>query len=402
MPQSMTARRARINVGLLTLCQALTMTGNSILATTASLVGFSLLVDKSWSTLPTALQMTGTMAAIIPASFLMARFGRRNGFTIGAAIGAAGAAIAVLAIFRAAFPLFCLGTFLLGAYTGFSAYYRFAAAEAALPSFRGKAISLVMAGGVASAIFGPETAKWSRDFFDPVLYAGCYTMIVVFCLASILALRFVVIAPPAVPTGVTAARPLLAIVSQPMFLMAASAGMIAYGMMSLVMTATPLAMLGCGLPFEDAAFVIQWHALGMYAPSFVTGHLIDRFGATRIMLTGIVLLVLCAATSLSGVALGQFWLALVLLGIGWNFLFIGSTSLVTGAYTQAERAKTQAANDFLIFGMVALSSFSSGVLLAGFGWGAVNLVILPFAGAILILLLLYRRWHRAAPRRLAA
>jgi MFS family permease len=173
MPQPMTAGRTRLNVALLTLCQALTMTGNNILATTASLVGFSLLVDKSWATLPTALQMTGTMAAIVPASFLMARFGRRNGFTIGAIIGGIGAAIAVLAIFRAAFPLFCLGTFLLGAYTGFSAYYRFAAAEAALPSFRGKAISLVMAGGVAAAIFGPEMAKWSRDLFEPVLFAGC-------------------------------------------------------------------------------------------------------------------------------------------------------------------------------------------------------------------------------------
>jgi MFS family permease len=346
--------------------------------------------------------MTGTMAAIVPASFLMARFGRRNGFTIGAIIGGIGAAIAVLAIFRAAFPLFCLGTFLLGAYTGFSAYYRFAAAEAALPSFRGKAISLVMAGGVAAAVFGPEMAKWSRDLFDPVLFAGCYAMIVVFCLASIAILRFVDIPPPAIPTGAALARPFRVIVSQPIFLMSASAGMIAYGMMSLVMTATPLAMLGCGMPFEDAAFVIQWHALGMYAPSFVTGHLIDRFGATRVMLTGVVLLVLCAATALSGVALGQFWLALVLLGIGWNFLFIGSTALLTGAYSQAERAKTQAANDFLIFGMVALSSFSSGVLLDGFGWGAVNLVILPFAGAVLILLLIYRRWQGSALPRQAA
>jgi MFS family permease len=401
MPQQMTAGRARINVALLTLCQALTMTGNNILATTASLVGFSLLIDKSWATLPTALQMTGTMAAIVPASFLMARFGRRNGFTIGAIIGGIGAAIAVLAIFRAAFPLFCLGTFLLGSYTGFSAYYRFAAAEAALPSFRGKAISLVMAGGVAAAIFGPEMAKWSRDLFDPVLFAGCYAMIVVFCLASIAILRFVDIPPPAIPAGAALARPFLAIVSQPIFLMSASAGMIAYGMMSLVMTATPLAMLGCGMPFEDAAFVIQWHALGMYAPSFVTGHLIDRFGATRVMLTGVALLVLCAATALSGVALGQFWLALLLLGIGWNFLFIGSTALLTGAYSQAERARTQAANDFLIFGMVALSSFSSGVLLDGLGWGAVNLLILPFAGVILILLLIYRRWQGATLRRQA-
>jgi MFS family permease len=402
MPQQMNAGRARTNVALLTLCQALTMTGNSILATTASLVGFSLLVDKSWATLPTAVQMTGTMAAIVPASFLMARFGRRSGFTVGAAIGAIGAAIAVLAIFLAVFPLFCLGTFLLGSYTGFSAYYRFAAAEAALPSFRGKAISLVMAGGVAAAVFGPETAKWSRDLFDPVLFAGCYAMIVLFCLASIVALRFVHLQPPATPAGAPLARPLRAIVSQPIFLMSASVGMIAYGMMSLVMTATPLAMLGCGLRFEDAAFVIQWHALGMYAPSFVTGHLIDRFGATRIMLIGVVLLVLCAATALSGVALGQFWLALVLLGIGWNFLFIGSTALLTGAYSQAERAKTQAANDFLIFGMVAMSSFSSGVLLAGFGWEAVNLLLLPFAGVVLALLLLYRRWQGAMPRRQAA
>ena len=287
MQQQSPFRRARTNVLLLTLCQALTMTGNNILATTAVLVGYSLLVDKSWATLPTALQMTGTMAAIVPASFLMARLGRRNGFTIGAVIGGTGAAIAVLAIFLASFPLFCLGTTLLGCYSGFSAYYRFAAAETAPPEFRGKAISLVMAGGVAAAIFGPEAAKWSRDIFAPVLFAGCYALIVMFCLTSTVLLRFVVFPAAVAASQPTPARPLRAIVGQPMFLMAASSGMIAYGMMSLVMTATPLAMLGCGLPFEDAAFVIQWHALGMYAPSFVTGHLIDRFGAPRVMLTSL-------------------------------------------------------------------------------------------------------------------
>jgi len=340
------------------------------------------------------------MAAIVPASFLMARLGRRNGFTIGAAIGGTGAAVAVLAIFLASFPLFCLGTALLGSYSGFSAYYRFAAAETAPPEFRGKAISLVMAGGVAAAIFGPEAAKWSRDLFAPVLFAGCYALIVIFCLASIVLLRFIVLPPAGAVSRSAPARPLRAIVGQPMFLMAASAGMIAYGMMSLVMTATPLAMLGCGLPFEDAAFVIQWHALGMYAPSFVTGHLIDRFGAPRVMLSGVVLLGLCTAIALSGVALPQFWLALVLLGIGWNFLFIGSTALLTGTYSPAERAKTQAANDFLIFGMVALSSFSSGVVLNFFGWNAVNLLILPFAGTILTLLLFYRRWQGRISRRL--
>src|SRR5260370_19528928 len=178
----------RRNVLLLTLCQALAMTGNSILGTTASLVGYSLLTDKSWATLPTALQMTGTMVAIIPASLLMARLGRRAGFTIGAGIGGIGASLATLAIFRASFPLFCLGTALIGSYSGFAAYYRFAAAETAGPGFRGKAISLVLAGGVASALFGPEMAKWSRGLFDPVLFAGCYAIVIVLCIIAIAAL----------------------------------------------------------------------------------------------------------------------------------------------------------------------------------------------------------------------
>jgi MFS family permease len=382
---------------LLTLCQALAMTGNNILATTASLVGYSLLIDKSWSTLPTALQMSGTMVAIIPASLLMARFGRRAGFTIGAMVGATGAALATAAIFHGSFALFCLGTALLGSYSGFATYYRFAAADTADPSFRGKAISLVLAGGVAAALFGPEAAKWSRSLFDPVLFAGCYVLIFGFCLVSIGVLRFVAI-PRVFAAEVGPVRPLSEIVRQPAFFLAAPAGMIAYGTMSLMMTATPLAMIGCSLSFGDSAFVIQWHALGMYAPSFVTGHLIARFGALRIMFCGVVLLCLCSALALSGTALMQFWGALVLLGIGWNFLFIGSTTLLTEAYTSAERAKTQAANDFLIFGMVALSSFSSGVLLNGFGWDAIALLVLPLAATIFVLLTLDYRRRRALVR----
>ena len=264
---------------------------------------------------------------------------------------------------------------------------------------------------VHRAVHGIERAmftRWinlfeatARDLFTPVLFAGCYALIVVFCLASIVLLRFIAFPVASAAAQPALARPLRVIVGQPMFLMAASAGMIAYGMMSLVMTATPLAMLGCGLSFEDAAFVIQWHALGMYAPSFVTGHLIDRFGAIKVMITGVGLLGSCAAIALSGIAVTQFWLALVLLGIGWNFLLIGSTALLTGTYSAAERAKTQAANDFLIFGMVALSSFSSGVMLDLFGWNAVNLLILPFAGTILIVLLFYLRWQGSTPRRVA-
>ena len=385
---------------LLTLCQALAMTGNNILATTASLVGYSLLIDKSWATLPTALQMSGTMVTIIPASLLMARFGRRAGFTIGATLGATGAALATAAIFRSSFPAFCLGTALLGSYNGFATYYRFAAADTAAPSFRGKAISLVLAGGVAAALFGPEMAKWSRSLFNPVLFAGCYVLILGFCLVSIGVLRFVRM-PRTSAASAGPVRPLADIVRQPAFFLAAPAGMIAYGTMSLMMTATPLAMVGCALSFEDAAFVIQWHALGMYAPSFVTGHLIDRFGALRIMFCGVALLCLCSALALSGTDLMQFWGALVLLGIGWNFLFIGSTTLLTEAYTAAEKAKTQAANDFLVFGMVAVSSFSSGVLLNGFGWNALALLVLPLAGAIFLLLALDARRKRIVARAVA-
>jgi MFS family permease len=392
MTRSSAGTRRR-NVLLLTLCQALAMTSNNILAITASLVGYSLLVDKSWATLPTALQLTGTMLAIIPASLLMSRLGRRAGFTIGGTIGASGAALAALAIFRASFPLFCLGTSLLGAYSGFAAYYRFAAADAADPAFRGKAISLVLAGGVAAALFGPEMAKWSRGLFDPVLFAGCYVLIFGFCIVAIALLQLIEI-PRVVAAREAAARSLGAIMRQPSFLLAAGAGMTAYGTMSLLMTATPLAMVACDLRFEDAAFVIQFHALGMYAPSFVTGHLIAGFGAVRVMLCGVALFVACAATALSGVALSHFWVALLLLGIGWNFLFVGSTTLLTSTYTPAEKAKTQAANDFLVFGTVAMSSFSSGVLLNRLGWSALATIVLGLAAIILVLLLLHRRSSR--------
>jgi MFS family permease len=386
----MVSHGSRRNVFLLALCQALAMTGNNILATTSSLVGYSLVVEKSWATLPAALQMTGTMSAIIPASLLMAQFGRRVGFTLGAMTGGTGAALAMLAIFRSSFPMFCSGTFLLGAYAGFAAYYRFAAAETADAAFRGKAISLVMAGGVASALFGPELAKWSRGLFDPVLFAGCYLLIVGMCVIAVILVQFTSL-PRIAAAKEAAARPLREIMRQPAFFSAAVAGMIAYGTMTLLMTATPLAMVACDLRFEDAAFVIQFHALGMYAPSFVTGHLIDRFGALRVMLCGVALFALCAVIALSGVALTQFWGALMLLGIGWNFLFIGSTALLTQTYRPAERAKTQAANDFLIFGTVATAAFSSGVLLNDFGWRTIAFLVLPLAGIILGFLLLYRR-----------
>lgn len=384
----------RRTVLLLALCQALAMTGANIVITTGSIVGSMLAPDKALSTLPIAVQMTGTMAATIPAALLMARIGRRPGFWIGAALGAIGAAIAAVAVFRADFALFCVGTFLLGMYNGVAQQYRFAASEIADEAFRSKAISLVLAGGVVSAVFGPETAKWSSELFAPYLFAGCYVVIVGLCFAAAVLLCFVHLPKPPPPVLRRQGRPLAEIASQPTFIAAAIAGMVGYGVMSLVMTATPIAMLDCGHAFTDAAFVIQWHALGMYAPSFVTGHLIARFGLNRILLAGAALLLLCSAINLAGIATANFWAANLVLGIGWNFLFIGATSLLTRAYRPEERGKVQALNDFLIFGTVAVSAFASGALLSGVGWAMVQVAMIPFvavaAGAVLW-------WSRQAP-----
>ena len=377
---------------MLALCQALAMTGGSIVATTASIIGSMLAPDRALSTLPIAVQMTGMMMATIPAALLMARIGRRPGFWIGAGVGATGAAIAAIAVFRADFALFCVGTFLLGMYNGTAQQYRFAASEIADEAFRPKAISLVLAGGVVSAVFGPETAKWSSELFAPVLFAGCYVVIIGLCFAAAVLLCFLDLPKPLPPVlrraiGQVGGRPLAEIARQPTFITAAIAGMVGYGVMSLVMTATPIAMLDCGHAFSDAAFVIQWHALGMYAPSFVTGHLIARFGVTRILLTGAALLLVCCAINLAGLAVANFWAANVALGIGWNFLFVGATTLLTRTYTAEEKGKVQALNDFLIFGTVALSSFASGALLSGVGWAMVQIAIMPFvavaAGAVL-------------------
>jgi len=359
-------------------CQALAMTGGSIVGLTGAIVGSMLAADQALSTLPIAVQQAGVMAATIPIALLMARIGRRPGFWIGAALGAAGAVIATVAIYRSSFAEFCLGTFLLGMNRGAAQQYRFAAAEIADEAFRSKAISLVLAGGVVSAIFGAEVAIWSRDLFAPVLFAGCYAMIVVLFLASAILLYFVDLPKPAAPVLARKGRKLREIAVEPAFITAAVAAMVAYGVMSLVMTATPIAMLGCGHEFAAAAFVIQWHSLGMYAPSFFTGHLITRFGLTRIMLIGAALLALCSGINLAGLATLNFWAANVALGIGWNFLFVGATTLLTRTYAGEEKGKVQALNDFLVFGTVTLSSFASGALLSGVGWSMVQIAVLPF------------------------
>jgi predicted MFS family arabinose efflux permease len=385
----------RRTVLLLAGCQALAMSSMSVLATTSAIVGQMLAADKALSTLPVALQMTGMMLATIPAALLMARIGRRGGFWTGTALGASGGLVAGAGVWAVSFPLFCLGTFMIGGSNGFAQQYRFAAAELADERFRSKAISLVLAGGVISGTFGPEAAKWSRDLFDPIQFAGCFVMIVVLQLAAA-ALLSTVHLPPPPPRGSLrgAGRPLGEIIRQPLFVVALLAGMIGYAVMAMVMTATPIAMIGCGFHFSDAAFVIQWHILGMYAPSFFTGHLIARFGLTAILLTGAALLLACCGINLAGIAEGNFWAANVLLGIGWNFLFVGATTLLTRTYRPEERAKVQALNDFMIFGTSTVSAFSSGALLAGFGWKMVQLTGLPLV-VVAVAAILWMRWSTA-------
>ena len=400
-PIARAAAGTRRTVALLALCQALQMSGATIVATTASIVGSMLAPERALSTLPIAVQMTGTMCATIPAALLMARIGRRPGFWLGSALGASGATIAMLALFRGEFALFCLGTFLLGTYNGAAQQYRFAAAEIADEAFRSKAISLVLAGGVVSALFGPEAAKWTSRLFAPVIFAGCYAAIIMLCAAAAMLLCFVRLPKP-LPLAIRAqGRPLAEIAARPTFITAALAAMVGYGVMSLVMTATPIAMLDCGHAFPDAAFVIQWHALGMYAPSFVTGSLIVRFGVTRILLVGAALLLACCAINLEGLAVANFWAANLALGVGWNFLFVGATSLLTRCYAPEEKGKVQALNDFLIFGTVTVSSFASGALLSSIGWQVVQIAMLPLVAINIGAVLWWRRRVPAAARSFA-
>jgi MFS family permease len=385
---------ARRNVMVLAVCQAVAMTSISMMATVSALTGQMLASDKALATLPIALQQLAVMLTTFPASYLMRHFGRRAGFSVGALIGMLGGSLQCYAVFRSDFALFCLGNALVGVANGFALFFRFAAAETADLDFKSKAISLVMAGGVIAALAGPELAKWAHDWFQPVQFAGAFVAIALLQALNCLLVQFVRIPRPSAAERRLPGRPLGTIMRQPVFIVAALGGMVGYGSMSLVMTATPLAMVGCGFAFGTAATIIQWHVLGMFVPSFFTGHLIAHFGAPRIMLIGTACLLACAAINLAGIQLWNFWAALVLLGIGWNFLYIGASSLLIEAYRSEERAKTQALNDFLVFSLVTTASFASGGLNHRFGWSAVNLgVILPvlLAAGALYWLLQHRR-----------
>lgn len=375
------------NVGILSLCQALMSTAQTVLIILSGLVGAMLAADKALATLPISSVVVGTLMTTVPASFLMKRVGRRAGFIFGSALGLVGALIAALAIYLQSFWLFSLGTLVIGGNVGFSQYYRFAAADAVAANFRPRAISLVLAGGVIAAIIGPELAKATTDLMAPIPFLGAYMTIAAIPVISAAILSFLDIPNLSAHEVADPGRPVLEIARQPAFVVAVLSGMVGYGVMSLVMTATPLAMIGCGFGVADAAMVIQWHVVAMFAPSFVTGNIIQRFGVLRVMLCGVVLLAACTAAALAGLDIVNFWLAMVTLGLGWNFAFVGASTLLTETYQPSERAKVQATNDFFVFGSVALASLSSGAFLHYLGWDAVQLLALPFlfvaAGAIL-------------------
>jgi predicted MFS family arabinose efflux permease len=317
------------------------------------------------------------MLATIPASMLMRQVGRRLGFIVGSGFAVIGGAIAAYAILVNSFPVFSLGLFSIGIFSGFSGYYRFAAADAAEESFRPQAISLVVAGGVLAALLGPGMAIASSEWFSNATFAGTLLVVVALQIPTMVLLLWVKIPPLPVADRQKRGRSLTEIMQQPAFGVAVVGSMVGYGTMAFLMTATPLAMVSMNHAFHSAASVIQWHVLGMFAPSFFTGFLIARFGVLTILLLGAVLNLLCVGTNLMGDSIGHFHLALTLLGVGWNFMYVSATTLLTETYAPAEKAKTQAAHDFLMYTFVAFCTYFSGELLDRYGWATLNYVAIP-------------------------
>ena len=390
-------RVARRNALVLAAAQALAGANNTVIVATGGIVGAVLAPDPGLATLPISVMVLGMWAGTLPLGALCKAIGRRSALQVGSVFGVLCGLIACLAVLRGSFALFILGAFCAGLYAAAHQSYRFAATDAASDGFRPKAVAWVLAGGVFAGVLGPQLVIATKDVWPPLFAATYLAQAVVAALAA-LVLTLVKIARPVVRRDVSGGRPLAEIVRMPRFVVAVAVGVASFAMMNLVMTSAPVAMVGCGHSVADATLGIQWHVLGMYAPSFFTGALILRFGLERIMLLGLVLIAVSAGIGLAGQTVAHFWSALVLLGIGWNFAFVAATTMVTQCHHPGERNKVQALNDFLVFGAMAIASFSSGQLLAAAGWSAVSGVVLPVvavAGALLIWLALRQRLRPA-------
>jgi MFS family permease len=376
--------REKTNVALLTASQALYLITATTVLTLSGVVGQQLASDPAFATLPIALMQIGTLLATFPASMLMKRIGRRPGFLIGTVAGGfSGGSISALGIVLGSFELFCAGNMLLGVYQAFAMYYRFAAVDCASDAFRSKAISLVMAGGVVAAILGPWNANFSQALIGDHPEAGPFFVVAGLAMLATILVGMLQVPPASEPAGAGPGRKLGTIAGQPAFIVALLAAAIGYAVMVLVMTATPIAMDQEGFVIGQTALVMQFHVMGMFAPSFITGTLIARFGVLNILITGATVMFAAIAVAISGVAHWQYLLALLLLGVGWNFLFIGGSTLLTETHTTAERGKVQGINDFAIFSLVALGSALSGVLLHNLGWVSLNLIAVPLVAVTL-------------------
>jgi MFS family permease len=391
--------RARSNVVRLAAAQALTGANSAVIFATGSIVGATLAPDISLATVPLSMFVVGLAAGTLPTGAISRAYGRRVAFIAGTGCGVLTGVLAAFAILRGSFALFCCATFLGGLYGAVSQSYRFAAADGASALYRPKAVSWVMAGGVFAGVLGPQLVQWTMDIWPPYLFAFSFVVQAVVALVAMAVLAGVD-APKPAPSDLHGGRSLFTIARQPRFIAAALCGVISYPMMNLVMTSAPRAMKRCGLSVSDSNFGIQWHIVAMYGPSFFTGSLIARFGAPRIVALGLSLEAVAAGIGLSGITAMHFWATLIVLGVGWNFSFVGASALVLETHRPQERNKVQAFNDFLVFGVMALGSFSSGQLLANYGWSAVNIVVFPpvlLGLAVLSLASFARRRRRLQP-----
>lgn len=364
------------NVWLLFACQALmnaVMSGQVVMA---SLIGHQLSGGSTLTTLPMAIQMLAVMTASIPAGIVFARLGRKPGFWLGCAISLCGSVTFALGVYRGDFVLYCLGAIPAGMGFGISQHLRFAAAEVAAPAAKARAISLVLAGGVLAAIIGPEMVKQTNDLIGDYRFLATYLYLPVLPITTAILLYFIDL-PPA-PPRVSVPVPFSSIIARPTFVTAVVASLVGYGTMNLVMASTPLEMLLCGFGVGASADVIRAHSVAMFLPGFVTGRLIQRFGVHQIILAGAVLTTSCVVVNLTYAPLfGTFMIALALLGIGWNFMFVGGTTLLASSHETVERVRVQATHDFIVFGGVAGTAFSSGAIHSAYGWDALNLTVVP-------------------------
>ncbi|TDP00515.1 MFS transporter [Marinomonas balearica] len=368
----------------LALGQALLITGNILLISVAALVGQHLAPDPDYATVPIALQYIGLMCITLPAAHVMKWVGRKKGFLIGNVFGVVGACLAYMALSVDNFYIFCCGTFTLGMSIGVGQQYRYAAAENAPKNKIPQSISLIMAAGIIAAILGPNVAVWFEHWFPDVQYQGAFLALIIVYLLTMVIIQLLPLKKPSIEEQQGHTRSYKELLKQNDLLGAIVAGAIGYGVMVLIMTATPLAMMHSGHNFSDTASTIQWHVLGMFAPSFFTGKLISRFGCSKVIQTGCLMLVGCIALTQFGITYWHFSIALALLGIGWNFTFIGATSLLTGTYQPAEKAKVQGLNDLIVFTCSAAASLLAGYWQNIFGWQLLNLMMIPFIFSAMI------------------